>query len=133
MWQAVVGLVMDSRGDWRRKIAEATGLPFTRVRALKRIAAGPMTLRDLAESLGSDPPAATVAVNDLEERGLVTRVPHPEDRRSKLVSVTSKGRSVMKLAKQVTDHAPEAMLALPDDDIATLARVFDTLTKGQTR
>ena len=51
VWQAIVGMVMDTRGDWRRKVAEATGLPFTRVRALKRLNGGPLTLRALAEAL----------------------------------------------------------------------------------
>src|SRR5271170_742481 len=95
-WALIVGLVMDTRGDWRRKVAEATGLPFTRTRALRRLAGGPLTLRELAESLGTDAPAATVAVNDLEERGLVTRGEHPDDRRAKLVALTAAGRAIVR-------------------------------------
>jgi DNA-binding MarR family transcriptional regulator len=125
VWQTIVGLVMDTRGDWRRKVAEATGLPFTRFRALRRIAPGPITLRELAESLGTDAPAATVAVNDLERRGLVTRYEHPDDRRAKLVSLTAEGRATLRAGKAVADHAPEALTALSADDVATLVRVFD--------
>jgi DNA-binding MarR family transcriptional regulator len=131
IWQSLVALVMDTRGDWRRKVAEATGLPFTRVRALRRLAGGPITLRELADALGTDAPAATVAVNDLERRGLVTRCEHPEDRRAKLVSLTPAGRSVLRAEKGVADHAPEAMAALSDEDVATLGRIFDHVTEGR--
>jgi DNA-binding MarR family transcriptional regulator len=133
VWQAIVALVMDTRGDWRRKVAEATGLPFTRVRALRRLAAGPLTLRALADSLGTDAPAATVAVNDLERRGLVTRCEHPEDRRAKLVSLTAAGRATLRAGKSVSDHAPEPLASLAPEEVKTLARVFAVESEGETR
>jgi len=133
VWQTLVGLVMDTRGDWRREVALATGLPFTRVRALRRLAPGPLTLGQLAESLGTDAPAATVAVNDLERRGLVTRCEHPKDRRAKLVTLTAKGRATMRRAKNVTDHAPPSMAALPSEDIAALARIMGSLSDGRPK
>ncbi|HEX4448887.1 MAG TPA: MarR family transcriptional regulator [Polyangiaceae bacterium] len=126
-WHTMVSLVMDSRGDWRRKVAEASGLPFSRVRALRRLGAGPMSLRDLAESMTTDAPAATVAVNDLETRGLVERRPHPTDGRTKLVSLTSAGRRVLASVRAVTDHAPQGLSDLPARDLATLQRVLDAL------
>jgi DNA-binding MarR family transcriptional regulator len=90
-WQCLVALVMDGRWDWRRKMSEAAGLPFSRVRALDRLRRGPLTLRALAEVIGTDPPATTVLVNDLEARGLVVRETHPEDKRAKVVSLTARG------------------------------------------
>ena len=30
VWRAIVSLVIETRGDWRRNVVEATGLPFTR-------------------------------------------------------------------------------------------------------
>jgi DNA-binding MarR family transcriptional regulator len=131
VWKAIVALVMDTRGDWRRKVAEATGLPFTRTRALRRLAAGPLTLRALAESLGTDAPAATVAVNDLAQRGLVTRSEHPDDRRAKLVSLTAAGRAALRAERSVVDHAPAALAALSPEEVRTLARIFDGATAGR--
>ncbi|MDB5976257.1 MAG: MarR family transcriptional regulator, partial [Nevskia sp.] len=63
IWQQLVTLVMDSRGDWRRQVIELTGLPFSRVRALRRLVDAPLTLVDLAYAMSTDAPAATVAVN----------------------------------------------------------------------
>lgn len=126
-WQELVALVMDSRWDWRRRMSEAAGLPFSRVRALDRLRHGPLTLRALAEVIGADPPATTVIVNDLEARGLVVREAHPEDKRAKIVSLTAQGRRVLKSAKSVTERAPESFDALTDQEVADLARIVAKL------
>ena len=126
-WQALVALVMDSRWDWRRRMSEAAGLPFSRVRALDRLRPGSLTLRALADVIGADPPATTVIVNDLEARGLVLREAHPEDKRAKIVSLTPSGRRALKSAKSVTDRAPEVFASLTDEEVADLARIVEKL------
>lgn len=127
VWQTMVAVVMETRGDWRRQVAEATGLPFSRVRTLRRLADGPLTLRELADALATDAPAATVSVNDLEARGLVARRPHPEDKRAKLVSLTPAGRKVLVTARSVADRAPEALAALSPDELHRLQELLATL------
>lgn len=129
-WQLLVNLVMDSRGDWRRQVSEATGMPFSRFRALKRLKQE-RTLAELADGLGTDAPAATVLVNDLEQRGLVERRPHPEDRRAKLVSITPAGRRVVAVAKQIIDRPPPNFAALPEEDLALLRRILEKLPSGE--
>ncbi|WP_200946097.1 MarR family transcriptional regulator [Rhodanobacter sp. Root561] len=131
IWQTLVAWVMDSRGDWRRKVTDATGLPFSRIRALKRLGAGPMTLKDLADAMSTDAPAATVAINDLESRGLVERYPHPENRRAKLVSLTAAGRSVMATTRRVVEATPPALQDLSATDIKTLRRILDKVAAHQ--
>jgi DNA-binding MarR family transcriptional regulator len=133
VWQTMVSLVMDSRGDWRKKVSEASGLPFSRVRALRRLDAGPLTLRELAESLSTDAPAATVTVNDLEERGLVERRPHPTDGRTKLVSLTAAGRRVLSSVRSVLDQAPPALADLPAKDLGALQRILCALAEAPPR
>lgn len=133
VWRTIVGLVMDTRGDWRRKVVEATGLPFTRTRALRRLARGPLTLGALAESLGVDAPAATVTVNDLERRGLVTRQEHPEDRRAKIVALTAAGRTTVRAEKNVSDPVPELLASLSREDVKTLVRIFEGSGTGKAR
>ncbi len=130
-WQRLVALVMDSRWDWRRKMSDAAGLPFSRVRALDRLTRGPLTLRALAEVMGTDAPAATVIVNDLEERGLVLRQAHPEDRRAKVVSLTAEGRKVMRAARAVTDEAPAPFEVLSEGEVEQLRKIVDRLGGGR--
>ena len=62
------------------RVSEAVGLPFARVRALRRIAASPRTVGVLAAALGIDAPNCTSVVDDLEERGLVERRARPMQR-----------------------------------------------------
>ena len=107
IWQMMVDLVWETRGEWRRKVSDATGLPFSRARLLWRLLDEPKTLKQLADMTSSDAPATTVAVNDLEDRGLVERNPHPDNRRAKLVSLTPAGRKLVDLVQRtVHDDAP---------------------------
>jgi DNA-binding MarR family transcriptional regulator len=124
-WQAMSRLVLDD--DRKLAVSQALGLSFARVRALRRLAPEPLAMRALAEKLKADPPYVTLIVNDLEERGLVERRPHPDDRRAKLVSLTRAGRAVVTKAEKILDEPPAALAALPADDLAALVRILDRL------
>ena len=126
-WRLMVELVMETRGEWRRKVSDATGLPFSRVRALWRLERGPRTLSELADDMGTDAPAATVLINALEERGLVKRTPHPTDRRAKLVSLTAGGRRMVDIVEKITDQPPEALESLPTEELKRLRRTLEKL------
>jgi DNA-binding MarR family transcriptional regulator len=132
LWQMLVGLVWETRGEWRRKVSDATGLSFSRVRILWRLVDEPKTLKQLADMTGSDAPATTVAVNDLENRGLVERHPHPDNRRAKLVSLTPAGRKLIELAhRTVRDDAPPAVQDLSKTDLAHLRRILERISGGE--
>ena len=132
LWQMMVGLVWETRGEWRRKVSEVTGLPFSRTRVLRRLFDAPMTLTQLAEATGSDAPATTVAVNDLEARGLVERYPHPENKRAKLVSLTGAGRQMIDLVRRtVRDDAPASVHDLSKTDLAHLRRILERIDSAE--
>lgn len=128
VWSLLVHAVIDSRSDWRRAVAERTGLPFSRLRVLKRLDRyGPLTLKEVAALADMDPPAATVAVNDLEARGHARRTVSPEDRRAKVVSITAAGRAVVDAMAAVEDPAPAAVRSLPPGELARLAELARAL------
>jgi DNA-binding MarR family transcriptional regulator len=126
-WRLLVELVMETRGEWRRKVAEATGLPFSRVRALWRLERGPRTLKELADDMGTDAPAATVLINALEQRGLVKRAQDPSDRRAKQVSLTAAGRRMLEVVANITDVPPDALENLPAAELARLRKTLEKL------
>lgn len=130
-WRALRSLVTDRLDEYRRMVVEATGLPFSRARALRRLAPGPLTHSALAESLLVDRPAATVAVDDLCARGLTERLPHPTDRRSKLVSLTAEGRRVAELVASIVPPPPPGWHDVSPDDLAALRRVVDTVSEAR--
>ena len=124
-WRAMSGLVLDH--DRKEAVSRELGLSFARVRALRRLAAEPVTLRALAELLVADPPYVTLIVDDLEKRGLATRTPHPDDRRAKLVALTDAGRVAAARAQAILDEPPAALRDVSDEDLAALLRVLEGL------
>lgn len=127
-WRDLARFVFDNRDGWRRAVVDQTGLPFSRIRILKRLARSPLTVKEVAHSATIDAPAATVAVNDLEERGLVVREIDPSNRRSKLVSLTEAGRAVVAGIDATDDPAPEALATLDEADLTALRAIVDKVT-----
>jgi DNA-binding MarR family transcriptional regulator len=126
VWQAMRALVID-RYDRRKKVCDALGMSFIRAKALRRVADGPMTMRELAAALGTDPPYTTVVVDDLERRGLVTRTVRAGDRRSKIVAITPDGAEQAALAERILNDAPRPVRELPAADLAALDRILSSL------
>ncbi len=124
VWRGLTALVFDHRDSWRRAVIEQTGLPFSRVRVLKRLARQPLSVKQLAYAATVDAPAATVAVNDLEDLGLVVREIDPANRRSKLVSLTEAGRALLARIDRVEDPAPDALAALDAEDLEALRAIL---------
>jgi DNA-binding MarR family transcriptional regulator len=100
-------------------------MSFGRSRALRRLAQRPMSMRELADALGIDPPNATVVVDDLERQGLVCRRPHPTDRRAKVVEATRKGKELARRADEILATPPPALSALGAEDLETLRRILE--------
>lgn len=132
-WRGLRSLVTDRLDDYRRLVVEATGLPFSRARALRRLTAGPLTHSELAEALMVDRPAGTVAVDDLCARGLVERRPHPTDRRRKLVALTDEGRRLADLVASIVPPPPPGWQEVPPEDLAALRRIVHTVSQARRR
>jgi DNA-binding MarR family transcriptional regulator len=130
VWRQLSTLVIDNEDTWRRAVVERTGLPFSRIRILLRLARAPMTVKQIAAASSMDAPAATVAVNDLEARGMVVRRVNPENRRCKTVSLTEAGREVVALVNAVDDPAPASLAALTDRELRALRGLMERLATG---
>ncbi|MGI5245768.1 MarR family winged helix-turn-helix transcriptional regulator [Dactylosporangium sp. CA-139066] len=126
VWRDLLTLVHE-RHDRRKEACEALDLSFVRIKALRRLAGEPLTMRELAARLQTDAPYTTLVVDDLEKQGLVRREPHPADRRSKLVTATDLGRAEAARAEAILSAPPPQMLALSPEDLATLARIVEQL------
>jgi DNA-binding MarR family transcriptional regulator len=121
-------LVIDNRDSWKRAVVDRSGLPFSRIRVLRRLARGPMTVKQVAVAATMDAPAATVAVNDLEDRGLVVRTPEPTNRRCKVVSLTDAGRDMVRKIDETDDPAPEILLGLEETELRKLQAILAKLS-----
>src|SRR3954471_5425813 len=59
--------------------------------AFVRISHGGATVVDVADHLGVTKQSASQLVDQLVQRGYVTRVPHPDDARARLLALTARG------------------------------------------
>jgi DNA-binding MarR family transcriptional regulator len=67
----------------------------------RALQAGPLTLTQLAAQLGISKQAAAKVVGELLERGFLVQEEEPEDRRTKLLALTQRGRAVVRAAMQI--------------------------------
>jgi DNA-binding MarR family transcriptional regulator len=100
----------------------ATDLSDTQLAALAALERHTaMTPGELAEHEKVQPPSMTRVIAALQERGLVTRAPHPTDGRQVKLTVTAQGRELVQqsrrlreawLAQRLRELSPEERAAL---------------------
>lgn len=129
-WRAMADLVLDSRR--RREVADAVGLSFGKIRALRRVADQPRTMGELAGALGVDPPNLTAVVDDLERAGLVERRAHPSDRRAKVVVATPAGAALARAAERDLERPPSGFASLSTEDLEALGRILSRVRDAQS-
>ncbi len=113
-------------------LAQALGfrLGAGRGKVLFQLRHGAMTLSDIAETNGTDAPYATLIVDKLEAHGLVERLPHPDDRRRKLVSLTAAGHEAIATADAILLRPPQAVGTLRTDELQQLIELLTRLIEA---
>lgn len=91
---------------------------------------GPLTLGELSQVEGVQPPTMTKIVAALEDEGLVARRPDDRDRRVVNVAATAAGSRLLAVNRSRTDAYLAARLqALPAEDLASLERAVEVLER----
>lgn len=70
-----------------------------------------LTQQQIAQTLGIRPQSASEAVTNLEEQGLIQKLPNPQDKRSFLLYITSEGLNRQKQIRQHMQHNACRILA----------------------
>lgn len=91
---------------------------------------GPLTPSRLAEVERIQRPTVTRLVATLEEDGLVTREPDPDDRRVSHIRITKEGRAlVKKLRSRKNAYLSRRLRNLDDEELETLERATTILER----
>ncbi|HKN95384.1 MAG TPA: MarR family transcriptional regulator [Thermoleophilaceae bacterium] len=91
---------------------------------------GPLTPSRLAEVERIQRPTVTRLVATLEEEGLVTREPDPDDRRVAHIRITKEGRAlVKKLRSRKNAYLSRRLRDLDDEELETLERATAILER----
>jgi len=128
VWELMSGFVAghDPADELRRALGLGRGTG--RVKALVSLAAGPLSLAELAQAIGTDPPYATIIVNELQALGLLSRTPDALDRRRKSVELTASGRDAVQKAQDIIARPPSPLRDLPPADLARLREILEQLS-----
>jgi len=106
------------------------GISYARLKLLLFIdRAGSARATDIADFFGYAPRTVTEAVDALERDGLVARVPDPNDRRAKNISLTEAGGAILGQAWPVRQYWLErvfSVLDAPERD--AMREVLDRMT-----
>jgi DNA-binding MarR family transcriptional regulator len=111
-----------------RPIGETTVAQISALQSLET--AGALTPRELAEAERVQPPTMTRIVARLEERGLVSRAPHPTDGRQVILSPSPEGRQLIAGYLRSRDEWLALRLAkLTAEERETVQRAAEILTR----
>ena len=83
----------------------------------------------LAEAIGADKTRIIDILDELQGKGLIERVPDPEDRRARLLAITEDGRRVKEATQTAIQRGEERWLGtLSARDRAAFLRILQELS-----
>jgi MarR family 2-MHQ and catechol resistance regulon transcriptional repressor len=107
---------------------EETGIDDTDFRILEALLnKGPLPVNTIGPKVYLTPGSISVAIDRLLDRGLVNRVESPQDRRVRIVSLTSKGKEL--IVPGFRKHASEIRKVFADASPKELRALETTLKK----
>jgi DNA-binding MarR family transcriptional regulator len=111
-------------------VLEANGLSmwgYSVLVALDRSAI--RTQAALAEAIGADKTRIIAILDELQDKGLIERVPDPEDRRARLLAITKEGRRLKDATQAAIQRGEERWLGmLSASDRAAFLRILQELS-----
>jgi DNA-binding MarR family transcriptional regulator len=111
------------------QIAEEIGLTPAVAKALTHLSPDhPTPMRELAGALRCDNSYVTAVVDGLEKRELARRLPHPTDRRVKIIELTERGSALAGRVRAELDEPPPAFAGLSVDEATTLLGLLRKLS-----
>jgi DNA-binding MarR family transcriptional regulator len=117
--------------DFQRRLAPIGADPRTYAVLLALASADGQSQRQLSERLGIHRNAMVTVIDNLEQRGLAKRLPHPEDRRAVAVTLTAKARRLLPaLHDQGRDLEDEIAAPLSSKERATLRQLLQRVAAG---
>jgi DNA-binding MarR family transcriptional regulator len=134
LYELVIYLHKNCNNDLFDAVAELD-LSLTQIKVLhylEQSEEAPLSLKDLAALIPVSLPAASRAVDELVQRGLVTRSEDDADRRIKRVDVTAAGRQVsIQLAAARLSGFEQFAATLSSDERTDLAHALSTLLRRE--
>lgn len=128
--EELVSAVSQFQRRMRAAAPEGSLSPSQRV-ALGRLREGPATTAELARAERVRPQSMRATLGALEERGLISRRPHPTDGRQVVLSLTDHGRDRLAALRQARHSwlAGAIETCLSSDDLVSLEHAIALLRR----
>lgn len=116
-----------------KQLREAGELSYVQFQLLARLGDAPdghQSMTDLADGVVYSRSGLTYQAQLLEQRGLITRSPSPDDERSTVAAITTSGREVLAAVFPGHIETIHGLLFAPitDDDASNLARILQRIS-----
>lgn len=114
------------------KALQPVGISARGYHVLRAALSGQHTQTELAEMIGLDKTTMVVTIDELERAGLAERQPVPDDRRARIIAVTSAGRRKVAEAEKIKERVQTDVLSdLPAREAAALISGLSKLVEGR--
>ena len=125
-----VARALENVVTWLRRSSQGSALSLSSLSALALLdTEGPLRVTQLAAREGLTQPGMTTLLNRLEDAGLASRQPDPDDGRALRVSITVTGREALEAYRAGRQRLIfERLHELSSDDLAALAAALPALT-----
>lgn len=116
----------DKISSWEHSVIRDTELTPAQMHTIEVLGHHPdLRMKELAERLGVTTGTLTVAVDKLEQKDLVSRVPHEHDRRSWRVMLTPKGAEMFDRHHRFhVEFTREIFQEFQPEELNTLSRLL---------
>jgi DNA-binding MarR family transcriptional regulator len=99
---------------------------------MKINAAPGISQQALAEHLGVLPSRMVALIDTLEQKGLVERIPSPDDRRTHALHLTRRGKQILgDVSRIAMEHERDLGAALSEEERTTLAELCARIVRQQ--
>ena len=93
---------------------------------------GDLSQTEIAQRVGLDKTTMVVTLDELEAAGLAERRPSSEDRRARIIAVTTAGQRKVREAEEIADRIrADVLSALPEDDREVFLAALTRLVSGR--
>ena len=88
-------------------------------------------LSELAKLLGIEAPFASIMIDVLEKKKLVKRIVHPDDRRAKIIILTSQGKKIVPIIeKDLREHTKDLIHGASLSSLQGYLKVLNTIIRN---
>ncbi|MDN3680957.1 MarR family transcriptional regulator [Vibrio tapetis subsp. quintayensis] len=123
----------DKMSSWEQSVVKETGYSLAQVHTIEVLGNhGALRMKELAQKLSITTGTLTVQIEKLVKAELIERLPHPEDRRAIVVTLTSEGEKIhrhhnqlhLNLVKELTASIPLEQSDILLNCLATMNQEF---------